>query len=759
MYDVLSVCLLVTDFTAVPYLVAFSIPIHGAVLVLIILSAAFWTLDMAVNFNTPYLRQGVWVRDRRGIAMIYLRSYFSVDLSIVCIDWVSICLAVRALDSVSEVKMLRLAKISRLLRVFGLLRCLHIARRFEDLVEKHFSEGFQAVVRLFCALLSVLWLNHVIGCIWYYIGTQGPEESDRTWLDAPSLAGSSAGYLYVTSVHFAIAQLTLGSTDVNTANVTERIFTVLLLLLGLIFSAVLVSHLSAMFITFQLRSQQRTTRLYELRKYLRQHSLDSQLVMQVRQQAELVSQKASMLVDDDVEALCILSPDMRAELRLNILGRHLVHHPLFGLWHLLAGKELFDSLLTCCKLTFKEARDTLFMPGAAANCVWVLVSGVMEYTQEPHTSFVTARTCARVSEGSWLSEAALWVSWLHVGTATATSHCRLITLDVEDMLTVFQSHTLLHEIVLEYSKQYYYRVESCTNPFPSDIYVPMTTFRDVLAAMRPTVQKGVGLQILRATWSRINRRHMGNLENQVMSGAGVISFGCTGDPQLLTSKVSLRLEQCGLVLMELGRCVSGRGEVVCDTPFIPQLTHMSVSEAIDTLLQRLHGLFKDPLDCEFSHVEVSEAKNLGIISESVDLVHTCSCEGNELHANGLKLRHLRYSSSSLSTSWILGGDMSPQRYTLKEATTSSLFRSSDNLPLLDLLQQLTIYGKPLPGDEQHTNCFFAWVEERVLEQLRKQASSITVLRALEALDQQMSRLTTWTDAEQGSLRLSNSEDL
>ncbi|CAE7027728.1 DD3-3 [Symbiodinium sp. CCMP2592] len=69
-------------------------------------------------------------------------------------------------------------------------------------------------------------------------------------------------------------------------------------------------------------------------------------------------------------------------------------------------------------------REELLTTGEAGKHMYFLQTGTLNYKQENEPEYRTK------AEQLWLVEAALWLKWIHVGTAESLTHCELLGLDV-----------------------------------------------------------------------------------------------------------------------------------------------------------------------------------------------------------------------------------------------------------------------------------------------------------------------------------------
>merc|ERR1719221_2200975 len=108
-------------------------------------------------------------------------------------------------------------------------------------------------------------------CGWYALGKIDMTDTARHWIDG--FVSASPEYVYLAAYHWVLAQITLGSNDVNPTNSYERIFCILLNVFGLLYSSTIVSIVSA--------RRERMEDISYLAKFLEQHQVSSILANRV----------------------------------------------------------------------------------------------------------------------------------------------------------------------------------------------------------------------------------------------------------------------------------------------------------------------------------------------------------------------------------------------------------------------------------------------------------------------------------------------
>ncbi|CAK0897221.1 unnamed protein product [Prorocentrum cordatum] len=429
--DLLSVVVLAYDVLSLPYLLAFEMPQRGLIMQLSVVSVVFWTLDLAFRFRTGFWHQGRLEMRPRAIAHQYLRSAFAIDLSLVLLDLIAIALSYLADNQPGEMDVFRLwriGKITRVMRCMSFLRLRSVADIMERVSQR--SKILQAtsmviydVVRI---VFMILWLNHVIACMWVGIGKNASSDTGLSWLDLP-LGGPeyepyrSAGdpYLYSTAFHWALTQMTPGSMQVFPVNFTERVFNSVGLVFGVLVFSTLISSISSSVTQFKIGIASNTHQMDKLNRFLRKVDVNPSLAIQVRKQVRDKMKYQKPLVSKDVEALDLLPLSMQVSLQMELCRGHLELHPYFCF-------VMAVDVLTAEEYAFGGRRPR--------KTIRFLGNTPIEVARQP-----TAREpqlSELVEQGQWLAEAALWCDWRHAGTAevgTAPS-CEVLRVEADSLV-------------------------------------------------------------------------------------------------------------------------------------------------------------------------------------------------------------------------------------------------------------------------------------------------------------------------------------
>ena len=92
----------------------------------------------------------------------------------------------------------------------------------------------------------VLWLlvtSHLVACFWFAIGNL---EDGASWVTQNGLEQRSAAYQYATSLHWAVAQLGVGQTELEPVSFWEKVFSIGVMFAALLSFSTLLSSMTSL---------------------------------------------------------------------------------------------------------------------------------------------------------------------------------------------------------------------------------------------------------------------------------------------------------------------------------------------------------------------------------------------------------------------------------------------------------------------------------------------------------------------------------
>lgn len=569
LHEVMCILAIVYDLAVVPYMLAwhwtFDTPLHGPVSWCVL---AYWCFDLCLRFKIGYYRDdGCLERNLGAVARHHLRTWFLPGLAPLLAD------LARNLHP--------LVSVQAALNFFDLVRVPRIWGLFSDLSEWCLSEHWRMACQGSKLFVALLWANHLFTCSWVALGVYGPSDTGGRWFDTVEASGSPPFaewgiYSYFTAFHWSLGQITAAGVEgISPLNTVERLFSIFCLVFGLLIVSSLVSSLSSTMTQLKLMNQEQTTRMRTLRVFLSQNDVRPRVAMRVQRQASERMARRERLRDKDVPALSFLSSALRDELSYEILGPHLLRHPLVrvcavideGTVHHVCGKAVD-------RISMGRG-DVIFEAGVEAKKVFYLIHGELLYKQSPRYSPVE-EVITHVSKDSWISEAALWTRWKHVGKASCAGAecCELLALDAAAMLEGLMRHAVVKEVVAKYGRLFHAQLVAAGPPhseYPSDLEVPFTDYGDLVLSMDQETQALIGqatLHVLKKRKDhRSSQRRIQMLEDEVAAGRCAVHMDGAGQVvRAVAISVVRLLRPDGRLLVHLGRCEDGTIIPLCRLP-------------------------------------------------------------------------------------------------------------------------------------------------------------------------------------------------
>jgi len=423
--------------------------------------------------------------------------------------------------------------------------------------------------------------------------------------------------------HWAAGQIALGAFDGMPTNSLERFVFVLAMMVGFLFGSTLVSTLSAAMMDYQMMQKDKNHKIRTLRQYLRENDVDPTVALPVQKQVVQRLAQREKLEEKDVPALSLLSVALRTSLRFAIQKPPLMHHPMFRLW--IGIDEVMMQRVCMRAVTFVQLRqkDDLFTAGSSAETAYTLTDGELCYTQDPDSSAVEYAESTTVFPGRWLSEAALWSEWIHVGRAEAVVPSQVLEIHAQSLLESVSRDMIISDLAAEYCKHFCRRVVSAGPPhapWPNDLEVPFTDYCDLVVSMLKEVQVTIGMHAVQSLLTKSGTRGkvMDKLIDEVRDGKSIVVVTGEGDIIRVVSLVALRAERDddGFIFAQVAKWERDRGEIkaACQMPGFKQERDELVGEAFQRLFNTKLQILKNKVDITGTVRENSEkhSKEYGV---------------------------------------------------------------------------------------------------------------------------------------------------
>nr|XP_027209484.1 potassium voltage-gated channel subfamily H member 6-like [Penaeus vannamei] len=232
-------------------------------------------VDIVINFRTTYVNHNDEVVSHPGkIALHYLRGWFLIDV----VAAIPFDLLLVNPDVDQTTTLIGLLKTARLLRL------VRVARKID-----RYSEYGAAVLLLLMATFALI--AHWLACIWYAIGNaERPGLLHKIgWLDhlanathqyyySNSTGGPTLREKYITAMYFTFSTITsVGFGNVSPNTDCEKVFTIIVMLLGSLMYASIFGNVSAIIQRLYAGTARYHTQLMRVKEFIRFHQIPNPL--------------------------------------------------------------------------------------------------------------------------------------------------------------------------------------------------------------------------------------------------------------------------------------------------------------------------------------------------------------------------------------------------------------------------------------------------------------------------------------------------
>lgn len=406
-------------------------------------SRLFWTIDIFLMFCTTFENTGGRIENNpRLVAQHYLRTWFAIDMVLVCLDWSDVF--ARARDAQKIGNFLKVFRHFRLLRVVRVLSSDSISV-FAFLPRSELLEISMTILKTF---MCVIFMNHFIACLWYGLGTFN--NIGNSWISNHQLVGASLWARYITSYHWSLTNFH-ASADIDPTNINERAFTVFAVFFAFFAASVVVSNMTSAMTRLEIIRTAESARLNLLRQFLVDNSISNQLAYRITKHAKSkISHEKRNLPEASVDLLGIISEPLQQELHMEMHLPMLSGHPFFCVMCKRCPNLVRKICHTAITRSTCMSGDIVFVENEVhlAPKMFFVVSGRLAYLQR-------AKEVKPMWRPSWACEAVLWTKWTTVGALMAAEDSSLIAIDSYDFQRICTSDSEVDSgFIKSYAKCY-----------------------------------------------------------------------------------------------------------------------------------------------------------------------------------------------------------------------------------------------------------------------------------------------------------------
>mmetsp|Transcript_72584 Transcript_72584/g.158452 ORF Transcript_72584/g.158452 Transcript_72584/m.158452 type:complete len:463 (+) Transcript_72584:3-1391(+) len=232
--------------------------------------------------------------------------------------------------------------------------------------------------------------------------------------------------LYMAAFHWSFAHLLLGEMDIVAKNPMERVYSVVILMVGLMVFSSFVSSITEYMSRIAQMKAEKTRVDLEVRRFMEDHSVSARLSAQIFRYRKHLGKRSNreILPRDSIVGLQDLPKGLATLLSLEVYMKPLIAHAFFNRLYE-DNHEVFALAVhqTMSEIYCNKGRE-LFQKGQRAETVLIVVFGEGSYLRDGLTT--------RVEKGEWISEHALWLGgWKRRGDMEVNVSMEVCALNIE----------------------------------------------------------------------------------------------------------------------------------------------------------------------------------------------------------------------------------------------------------------------------------------------------------------------------------------
>ncbi|XP_026329499.1 potassium voltage-gated channel subfamily H member 8-like isoform X4 [Hyposmocoma kahamanoa] len=331
----------------------------------------FFIFDIVLNFRTTFVsKKGEVVSDWKAIALNYIRTWCVVDLLAALpfdiLYWSDVY-------SISE-SSIHLVKLVRLLRLARLLQKMDRYSQYSALI-------------LTLLMLSFTLVAHWLACIWFIIAEKeidvhnNEEQWDLGWMHNLAerlkmpVHNVSHGESYITALYFTCSSLTsVGFGNVAANTVPEKIFSILVMLIGALMHAVVFGNVTAIIQRMYSRRSLYQSKWRDLKDFLTINQVPKELKQRMQDYFQTMWSLNHGI--DIHETLKEFPEELRGDVSLH-LHREILSLPIFEA----ASQGCLKLLSLHIRNNFCAPGEYLVHKGDALTYIYYICNGSMEVVQ------------------------------------------------------------------------------------------------------------------------------------------------------------------------------------------------------------------------------------------------------------------------------------------------------------------------------------------------------------------------------------------
>lgn len=232
-------------------------------------------MDILINFNLSYYREGQLITKKSEIAKNYLRTNFWLDFFIILI------MLIWNIGNVYEINYTAL----KFLNLFYFMKIRRVKQIFNEIEELFVvNENYYNIFSLFILLIRIFIVSHIAACVWFSL-SQLSNDGWTKHTENLNLSNWYSKYLY--SFYFVIITLnTVGYGDITPINEYEIVFCIIFVVIGCMMFAYTLNCFGTIFYSFYKKDREFKEELFLINNFMQTKEISHSSQIKVRKYLE-----------------------------------------------------------------------------------------------------------------------------------------------------------------------------------------------------------------------------------------------------------------------------------------------------------------------------------------------------------------------------------------------------------------------------------------------------------------------------------------
>lgn len=169
-------------------------------------------------------------------------------------------------------------RIVRLFKIFSLLKNNASFKRLQEII--NLNRGVQSILVIG---IVVVFMVHLMACIFYLVSKFEEEESEENWAIAAGITDEIDSYQYLVCLYWALQTLTtVGYGDVTPRSAYEKVTGLIWMIIGVGFYSFTIGNLASIFNSIDIKAAQLQQKLATLSEFSKRTHLPEELQNRVK---------------------------------------------------------------------------------------------------------------------------------------------------------------------------------------------------------------------------------------------------------------------------------------------------------------------------------------------------------------------------------------------------------------------------------------------------------------------------------------------